>query len=191
MTIHLEPFTKRDMDRLISWVESCRFLMQWAGVTFRYPLDREQLRYHMRRADGSRPFLLLYKAVDSHSGETLGHGELAAIDRVAGSTTLARILVGPAERRGQGIGSQIVQELLNVAFGELGLHRADLRVYDFNTAAIRCYEKAGLRLEGTLREARRFEQEYWNIHVMGILEEEWRAAQSALSTASTTARDAQ
>ena len=36
------------------------------------------------------------------------------------------------------------QALLEIGFNELGLRRIDLRFYGFNTAAIGCYERAGL-----------------------------------------------
>jgi RimJ/RimL family protein N-acetyltransferase len=75
----------------------------------------------------------------------------------------------------------MVRRALEVGFGELGLHRIDLVVFDFNTAAIACYEKAGFVVEGRLREARRLGDEYWTLVQMSILEEEWRARAGASS----------
>ena len=43
------------------------------------------------------------------------------------------------------------------------------------TRAIRCYEKAGFRHEGRLREALFRHGSYHDILVMGILEDEFRA----------------
>jgi len=39
--------------------------------------------------------------------------------------------------------------LLYYAFTELNLHRIDLDVFEFNRRAIRSYEKAGFKYEGT------------------------------------------
>jgi len=64
---------------------------------------------------------------------------------------------------------------LDIGFGELGLHRIDLVVFDFNTAAIKCYERAGFTREGHLREARKIGSEYWTLYQMSVLEQEWRA----------------
>lgn len=175
MWINLEPFIHADIDRLVGWVPSSKFLLQWAGSVFRHPLDRGQLKRHLARAAGAEPDCLVYKAIDRATGEAVGHGELAAIDRRNLSAAVARILVGPPQLRGQGIGAQIVRVLLCVAFDDLALHRVALHVFDFNAPAIRCYEKLGFRKEGTLREARRHGDEYWNVHVMGILEQEWRS----------------
>jgi RimJ/RimL family protein N-acetyltransferase len=51
-----------------------------------------------------------------------------------------------------------------------------LNVFDFNSAAIRRYEKVGFKQEGMLREARRHGDEYWNACVMSLLEHEFGAA---------------
>ena len=40
--ITLRPFARSDFDRLIGWVTSPQFLLQWAGPLFTYPLDAAQ-----------------------------------------------------------------------------------------------------------------------------------------------------
>jgi len=92
--------------------------------------------------------------------------------------------------RGGRIPSESVAELvgicgqaLHIGFDDLGLHRIDLGVYDFNTAAIRCYELEGFVKEGHLRQARRVGDEIWSLDLMGILEGEWRQLESARSDA--------
>ncbi|MEW5724811.1 MAG: GNAT family protein [Thermodesulfobacteriota bacterium] len=172
--LELRPFTRADMDRLIGWLPEPRLLHQWTGPTFSHPLDKEQLTRHLAEAGGLRPTLLVYKAVEKSTGRTIGHGEIAVIDHQNRSATLARILVGPLDLRGCGLGGQIVRRLLWIAFSELNLHRVDLRVFDFNQAAILCYEKAGFRREGLMRDLRRFGDEYWSVCLMSILEDEWR-----------------
>jgi len=174
-SIELEPFTEADVDRLIEWVPSVEFLLQWAGPGFKFPLDRGQLERHLAKATGENPDRLIYTAVNSETGETVGHGELLGIDRQNRSATIGRMLVGPPELRGKGIGEQIVRELLRVAFQELSLHRVVLRVLDFNKLAIRCYEKVGFKQEGLLRDVYKLGEEYWSLCIMSILEHEWRS----------------
>jgi RimJ/RimL family protein N-acetyltransferase len=60
----------------------------------------------------------------------------------------------------------------------LSLHRVSLNVFDFNVAAIRCYERIGFQREGILRRARKHGDEYWNVCVFSILEHEFIAADS-------------
>jgi RimJ/RimL family protein N-acetyltransferase len=110
----------------------------------------------------------------------VGYMELAGIDRVHGSAMLARVLVGPKELRGKGIGYRAIRALLTIAFEQLGLHRVGLGVFDFNRGAITCYERVGFRREGLLRDARRMGREYWSLCMMGILESEWKELQSVV-----------
>jgi RimJ/RimL family protein N-acetyltransferase len=107
-------------------------------------------------------------------GEVIGHVELGAIDRKHESARLGRVLVGPERLRGQEFGQAIVQAAVALAFGQLHLHRVELLVFDFNRAAIACYERVGFQHEGVLREARRSGDTYWNLCVMSMLQHEWR-----------------
>ncbi len=84
------------------------------------------------------------------------------------------MLVGDKNGRGRGIGVRMMKEILRVAFDELHLHRVSLGVFDFNTSAIACYEKAGFKKEGLLREIRKIGDEYWSLWEMSILEDEWQ-----------------
>lgn len=68
----------------------------------------------------------------------------------------------------------MVRKIVEIGFEQLGLHRIELVVFDFNEAAIRCYEKCGFVKEGLLRDARRVGNEYWSLYIMSILESEWR-----------------
>jgi len=174
--IKLEPFTEADIDQLIAWIPSPEFLAQWTGPAFDHPLDRTQLTRHLAqtRKEEKSPGLI-FKVVIPETGDTIGHGELARIDSKNLSAALVRILVGPPELRGRGVGEGIVRALLGIAFDELSLHRVVLNVFDFNQSAIHCYEKAGFRLEGVQREACKVGNTYWNLCVMSILEQEYHA----------------
>jgi len=50
-------------------------------------------------------------------------------------------------------------------------------VYDFNEAAIRCYKRCGLQVDGVMRDVLRHDDHYWSLVEMSILEDEWRAQQ--------------
>lgn len=79
----------------------------------------------------------------------------------------------------RGLGTRVVRTLLRFAFLKLNLHRVELEVYDFNPRAMRCYEKAGFRLEGTRRQALYRDGSYHDIHRMGTLQEEFQKSLSA------------
>ena len=67
----------------------------------------------------------------------------------------------------------MIEEVLNLAFEKLHLHRVSLGVFDFNKPAIACYKKAGFTKEGRLRDTSKIGNDYWSIYEMSILETEW------------------
>ncbi|WP_164491601.1 GNAT family N-acetyltransferase [Staphylospora marina] len=171
--IRLLALEREDCAWLFSWVEPTpAFLMQWAGPGLVFPLSLEQLERDWERGMAADSGRLMFKAVDER-GVPVGTAELSSIDRLNGSARIRRVLISP-ECRGAGWGGRLIRELLRIGFEELGLHRMELGVFDFNEAAIRCYEKAGFVREGVSRECRRVEGRYWNLVHMGILAPEYR-----------------
>jgi len=174
MNLHHKRLLTLSIYSLEGWIPSSAFLLQWAGPLFRYPLDRVQLVRHLKRMADEMPDLFIYKAIDLENELVIGHGKIGGIDYKNNCGTLCRILIGPPQRRGKGLGVHLVKALLKIAFEQLALHRVDLYIFDFNNEAIRCYEASGFKKEGLLREARRFDNGYWSSYIMGILEHEWR-----------------
>jgi RimJ/RimL family protein N-acetyltransferase len=179
MRIELRPFERNDFSRLIGWIRSPEFLMQWAGPIFRYPLDGAQLEAYIQGAEGDEPIRAIFKAVDIQTRAVMGHVELNNIDAADNSATVCRVLVGNPCLRRKGIGTQKVKQLLGIGFDQLMLHRIDLTVFEFNEGAIRCYEKLGFVREGRLREIRKVENEYRTLCLMSMLDREWRFLSAA------------
>lgn len=136
--IRLEKFTPSDYNTLISWISNAEDLMQFGGPALTFPLTAEQLDRSL--ADENR---FAFKVVDAESQQTIGHAEIFL---TGSSAHLGRILIGDPANRGKGIGKEIVELLLELAFGELGQSIVQLNVFDWNLAAIRCYEKVGFEI---------------------------------------------
>lgn len=177
--IRLEAGSSDELELILSWNEDqgSEFLMQWAGPGFQHPLTREQLHRHLNAAiAGAAEEHRFYRIVlTDHAGQrrTVGVVELARIDPTNRSARVAHFLLGDPSIRGKGIGTEALKLLLAVCFEELGLHRVSLGVFDFNEGAIRCYEKAGFRKEGLLRDVRRMGTQYWSLYEMAILSDEY------------------
>ena len=67
----------------------------------------------------------------------------------------------------------MMREILQLGFHEMRLHRIELVVFDFNAAAIACYEAAGFRTEGLLRDIVQVGGKYWHWRAMSILDHEF------------------
>lgn len=181
--VTLVPFGRRQFDLLIQWTPNAEFLLQWAGSQLTYPLTRAQLELLLETGCRKPPSCYLFGVCDPRDGSIIGHGEIGQVDRRNRSAHLMRILIGPPELRGRGLGGELVRELARFAFEKLDVHRLSLAVFERNTAAIRCYEKNGFRLEGTLRDARRHGSEYWDLCLMAILRPEWERREAAAAIA--------
>lgn len=110
---------------------------------------------------------------DRTTGAIVGESVLNDLDR-ANSSCGFRIWIAGAT--GRGLGTEAVRLTVGHAFGEQQLHRVELDVYDFNPRARRVYEKVGFRLEGTRREALRFDDGWVDAHQMAMLRSDWEPA---------------
>ncbi|HET7093865.1 MAG TPA: GNAT family protein [Thermomicrobiales bacterium] len=73
------------------------------------------------------------------------------------------IMIGEGDARGKGFGTEATRLALDYAFTALGLNNVMLTVYEFNHAGRRAYEKAGFRLIGRRRQARRHLGRSWDV----------------------------
>lgn len=159
--INLEPFTDKDFAMLISWIESERDLIQFAGPIFKFPLTNEQLSEYL--ADKNRyPFKITYKKDDV----IIGHCEAYRIDNE--TIRLSRILIGNKTYRGRGLGRLATYKLINWCMDTFKPKIIDLNVYDFNAVAIKCYESLGFVKSGEIK-ITNFGNETWKSERM-ILE---------------------
>ncbi|MBI9095394.1 MAG: GNAT family N-acetyltransferase [Sphaerochaeta sp.] len=177
MDIRLVPFSEQDYDELIGWSGDLPFLMQWAGPIFRHPLTTEQLVEYTQGANDIQTSDKLNYRVLAATNQGIGHVSIGSIDRENRSARISKVLVGEPEFRDKGVGKAIIKAALAICFGELGLHRVTLGVFDFNGPAIAAYKHVGFSVDGVLRDARKVGNTYWNLVEMSILEDEWRALQ--------------
>ncbi len=173
--IRLEPFGPADFKELIDWVTDEELLMNWSGSLFSFPLTPRSLDWYIRdsnMANSSDAFI--YKAVDDATGKSIGHISLGGISWKNRSSRITRVLIGNTAERGKGYCCGIVKAALKIGFEELNLHRIALGLYDDNTAALKCYEKAGLKVEGISRDILWYNGRWRSMIEMAMLEDEWK-----------------
>ncbi len=102
----------------------------------------------------------------------IGSISLDSFDWIAGNSWVG-IGIGEPDYRSKGYGTDAMQVIVRYAFRVLNQHRVSLGVFEYNTRAIRSYEKAGFIEEGRLRQwVNRFGRR-WDVIYMGILRKEW------------------
>ncbi len=151
--ILLEKFDQTYYNLLLSWIESPEALMQFAGPAFTFPLTSEQLDTSL-----SDPNRFAFRVVDRNSKKMIGYAEVYLTQE---SAYLGRIIIGDQQLRGIGLGQQIVSSLLDYAFDVLGQNKVQLNVFEFNTSAIKCYEKVGFRINPNKNAERMINGQNW------------------------------
>lgn len=80
---------------------------------------------------------------------------------------------------GQGIGTRMLNLLLDHGFGAMGLHRIGLRVVEYNARAIAAYKKVGFVIEGRERQSARVGDVWHDDIIMGLLADDHANARAA------------
>lgn len=76
--------------------------------------------------------------------------------------------------QGKGYGSEAIIWATDYAFRVFGMHRVQLRAFEWNTGAWRLYQRLGFKEEGRWREFLWHEGRFWDDIQFSILESEWR-----------------
>ncbi len=170
--IRLQNFGGKDFNQLISAIPDARFLLQWAGPKYTYPLDFAQLNDTLAKTDGEQPSFKVFKATKVDGSEAIGHIQLMDIDYNNSSCILGRVLIF-SEYRGRGFGKKLVNCAVEYAFVILGLHEITLGVFDFNQSAIVTYKRIGFVEYQFNKGARQFQNENWNVIKMKLKKDQW------------------
>jgi RimJ/RimL family protein N-acetyltransferase len=174
MKLCLRRIQRSDFAKLMSWIRTNEELVQWSGPwNFVFPLDEGPLsKFFLTEKLDDTIHRSQFIALDEDTGEPVGQIGFSRIWLRTASAHVGPVIVAPA-LRGRGVGLTTMQEILRIGFDQLRLHRIELVVFDFNKPAIACYEKAGFRAEGLLREIVRMGDVYWNWQAMSILASEY------------------
>lgn len=125
-----------NVESIIEWNKErdAAFLEQWAGRGYCYPLTKRQILD--RQKEGAE----IYEAV--LDGKMIGTIEIVSRDNQEKSAHIGRFVLDPS-LQGKGLGTNVLQALLDYCKKEYGMVKVTLSVFDFNVAAYRCYQKCG------------------------------------------------
>jgi RimJ/RimL family protein N-acetyltransferase len=118
-----------------------------------------------------------YSWIIEFDGRCIGGAGFHHISKEDNSATY-RIGIFNVRYHSKGIGTEVTQLLLKYGFEYMKWHRIDLKVLEYNTRGIRCYEKCGFRKDGVLRESAFIDGKYYSDIIMSILDYEYQEIQS-------------
>lgn len=144
-----------------------------------FPVSRsQQMRWYESTAADSNTVRLMIELIESH--QTVGMIYLADIDWKSRQASYGIKLMKNAPH-GQGIATDSELTLFSFAFEEMGLHRLNGEVVDYNTASIIMTERCGAKREGIKRKALYKAGEYHDVICYGLLYEDYLEAKKALN----------
>ncbi|WP_328913438.1 MULTISPECIES: GNAT family N-acetyltransferase [unclassified Streptomyces] len=132
-------------------------------------LSALRARLEVDRDDGDRDdFLILLP-----DGTPVGHVALVEQDIVEGTAEI-HMMLDPGHR-GQGLGTDALDALTDLAFGELPMHRLEAVTHCANEAALGVLAKSGFVREGVRRSACLHRGRRHDVAVLSLLRPEWEA----------------
>ncbi|MER3398817.1 MAG: N-acetyltransferase [Chloroflexota bacterium] len=170
--VRLRGIEREDLPTFVRWFndpEVRQYLMMYEPMS----MAKEE-RWFEEMLEHKNDFVF---AIEAQIGEQWVHIGNVGLHRIdwKNRTAMFGIALGEKAYWGQGFGTDATRTMLRFAFEELNLHRVELEVFDFNPRAMRSYEKAGFRHEGTRRQALFRHGRYHDVHLMAILQSEYQA----------------
>ena len=161
---------RRDLIPLYQrWINAFEVQRNIGQLPKPFPLEAESAWYD-DMVKSARPFFTIYELP---SMRPVGTTDLHDMD-VRNGTAEFGILIGEADARGKGLGTEVTRLMADYAFSVLGLNNVMLRVHAYNAGAIRAYEKAGFREIGRRRSATAMGGRRWDIIYMDCVPSDLR-----------------
>jgi RimJ/RimL family protein N-acetyltransferase len=153
------------------WINDFAVVRSLAGPIRPLTLEAETAWYDGRaNADGEAMFIIYERP----GLRPVGNSGLFQID-LRDRTAEFGIVIGEADARGKGYGTETARLVLDYAFTALGLINVMLTVFEFNLAAQRAYEKAGFKPIGRRRQAKYMGGRFWDVVYMDCLASEFES----------------
>lgn len=166
--IYLRPYVESDVDFVASGhndelVRETLFLF--------FPMTIEQMHNQLTQWVNSKD-TVLFTICRCEDYEPVGQTAFVRIDYVS-RAAIFYIAIYKPKYWSMGYGSEATQLMVKYGFDILNLNRIQLHVASENIKGIKAYEKAGFKMEGTLRQAMYHHNRYVDFYVMGILRDEY------------------
>jgi ribosomal-protein-alanine N-acetyltransferase len=170
--VYLRPLEREDLNsRYLSWLndpEVTRFM-----ETGKFPTTARDLEKFYDEVTGTRNQVILAVA-DKKSGQHIGNVKLGPIHWIHHCATFG-IMIGDKKFWGKGVGLEATRLMVEYGFDRLNLRRIDLGVFAEHDTAVRCYEKAGFKVEGRMRESLFQDGKYVDRLLMALLRSEYKS----------------
>lgn len=166
--VHLRPLQFEDLKTVMAWAKDTEFCLanDWS-----LELSEERIRTHWTGIITETSDKLIRKGI-AVNGQLIGYADLADINTQEARASLG-YAIGNSSLWGQGLGFLGAKLMLELAFENLKLERVTAEVNAANTRSLRVLEKLGFKLEGVLRQHETYRGVRDDVHLFGMLRQEF------------------
>lgn len=157
--MRIRPFIEnKDYAYLEKWIDDEKIHALWCANRLPYPLTRENLRAFLEKAEADWTGSAYVATEDD--GTVIGFFCYSVNTET--NTGFLTFVIVDGHKRGTGCGSAMIQLALRYAFVATGADSVQLNVFEENTTAIRCYEKAGFEIRAIDKNVFPYKGEQWS-----------------------------
>ena len=167
--IYLSPMSVDDVNDYTKWMNDKRVTDNIHSTSKVVTTIGEKEWVERIMSKGGYTFAIVSKEDD----KLIGNCGIMNTDFINGTATLG-IFIGDEEYRGKGLGSEVLNLLLDYGFNNLRLHNINLAVFDFNDRALACYKKLGFKEYGRRHDCYFLDGKWHDEIWMEILESNYR-----------------
>jgi RimJ/RimL family protein N-acetyltransferase len=146
--VALGPLHRGLIPDISRWLGDFAVQRTFGGIPRAVTIEEATRRYEAWTTSTDAYWFAIY---ERETWRPIGHTDLFEVDWRSRSCTFG-ILIGEAEARGKGYGTEAARLMLDYAFTALGLHSVMLMTDTYNLAGQAAYRKAGFREFGRRRE---------------------------------------
>ena len=167
---------ERDAEIVSKWTHDLEYL-RLLSADIAKPLSPAQIKkqYEELDKDAEKHNAFNFAIRLKEDDRLIGFARLYRIEWTHGTGSV-QIGLGDRNDRGKGYGTEVLHMLLRYAFDELNLYRLAAMTVEYNTGAIRFFERAGFNVEVRRRQAVQRDGKRWDVLMLGLLCDEWKRA---------------
>lgn len=131
-----------------------------------YPLDVEAQKISIEDTKKQKNAIMILATVN---GKVIGIGTINSSNKIKSRHSGELGIVVANKYQGQGIGSEIIQQLIDWCKSNGITTRIQLDTRTDNELAVKLYKKFGFEIEGELKNSTLLNGKYYNLYIMGLM----------------------
>lgn len=168
--VKLAAVRESDIPVIEKWYNDMNFLRHFDKL-IAVPRENTYISNFIKGMQGANNEII-FAVRDIEDDKLIG---ITGFENIQWNNRVATIFIGIGEEgyRGKGIGKEAMSLTIDYGFNELNLHKLQLTVLGYNTAAIALYESLGFIKEGVFREFILRDKQRYDLVNYGIIHHEW------------------